>query len=135
MYSNTSENSGMMIGRVARINTFGNANGSQNVLLTIAVRRNKETTDFLSCKGYCAPGKLGPYPYISVGDKIQVSYSLRAESYEGKDGQTVYQQVCRINQINFLETREVREQHRAQHMAEQQADRTEQPKAKNRRSA
>lgn len=116
MYMN-SENNGMMIGRVARMAAFDNADGSRNILLTIAVRRDTkgEKTDFLQAKGFVPAGKKGPYDYISIGDKIQLTYSLRAESYEDRDGQTVYSQVCRITQVNFLETREVRNQHRAAH--------------------
>ena len=67
---------------------------------TVAVRANKEHTDFVRCAAF---GKTAEYleKYASKGDRIAVSGSLHVGSYE-KDGQKVTTNEVYANNVELI---------------------------------
>lgn len=132
MYINQN-NTVTLIGRVSKMTRFENSDQSSTVLLTIAVPRDYkgDRTDFIQTKGFVPAGKKGPYEYMSIGDRIQITGMVASENYTDKAGEQVYTQSIRISQISFLDSQVDRQRHREAH---QQAA-TNQKQTRSRRSA
>lgn len=71
---------------------------------TLAVRRNADETDFISCTAF---GKLAEIidQYHIKGDRIGVVGRIQTGSYENKDGDKVYTTDVIVNEIDFLKSR------------------------------
>lgn len=125
MYLNQN-NSVNLIGRISKMNQFQNSDGSSTVLVTVAVPRDYkgEKTDFIQAKGFIPAGKTGPYSYMSIGDRIQISGMIAAETYTDKTtGEVVYTQAVRISQISFLDSQADRQRHREAHQGQSETAR------------
>jgi len=130
-------NYGTFIGRLVKEPvSFINRDGSKNIIITVACRRNFPTgsdrsyeSDFIEFKAFLPKGVKGNgiYDYVSTGDKVGIQYSLRSSTVT-KDGQKSYYQTVFIESIDILEGRQVREQRR------QEKAETDSPK-KTRRTA
>lgn len=114
-------NNGNIIGRLADSpKAFTNADGSKKVYITIYADRNFKNrdggrdSDAIALEAFVPTGvtRLGVYDLMGKGDLIAVSFSLRSEKY-AKDGQIVYKQAARIEDVQLLEPRGITQQRRA----------------------
>lgn len=82
----------------------------------LAVRRNEEETDFISCKAY---GKLAEFmeDHCAKGLRIGVVGSIRTGSYEGKMGNTVYTTDVIVDNLYFADGK--REEEKPQNLPEE----------------
>lgn len=71
---------------------------------TLAVNRNKEEADFISCVAWGKTAELLA-KYVNKGDKIAVSGRIQARSYDAQDGKRVYVTEVVAEDIEFLESK------------------------------
>ena len=100
---------------------FENSDGSSIVLLTVACQQNfasgkahEYQSDFIEFRGFIPKRRKGNgiYDYVSTGDKISISYSLRSSASE-KGGKKTFYQSPFIESVQLLESKTVREERRA----------------------
>ena len=101
-------NQGLAIGRLTReITVRTNAENKNVILFTLAVKDNFKNKDgvrsaqFINFKAFTSE-KLGVYEYMHKGDMVAVSYTIRSEQYEDKDGNTVYNQALVVTGVQLL---------------------------------
>lgn len=119
------DNYGMAHGRLTSNPTyFINKDGSKNVFVTVAVANNYKTgkerkSQFIRVKGYIsADAKTnGVYDYMHEGDLVSISYEVRTNNYEDKEGKMVYSQDLSITGVQLKETKKAQEA-RAKKVAE-----------------
>lgn len=70
----------------------------------MAINRNKDMTDFISCVAFNKTAELIE-DYFGKGDMIGLTGSLHSGSYEGKDGKKVYFTEVNISKIYFIGNR------------------------------
>lgn len=116
-------NFGLICGRLTKDPVyFENADGSFNVILNLASKRNFKSgkdheyqSDFIEFRGFIPKGTAnkGVYGYLGTGDKVLIQYTMRSVVSEKKKEKTYYQS-CFIEGVQILEGRTVRENRRAE---------------------
>lgn len=117
------QNFGIAVGRLTRDpQVFANSDGSQKVMITIAVQRNfknkdgKKDSDFINMEGLVSKDrvkvengvtKLGVYDYMKKGSLVDIQYTIRTNPYKDKNGEMQYPQVSFIENISLLESKNV----------------------------
>ena len=71
---------------------------------TVAINRNKDMTDFISCVCFNKTAELVG-DYFGKGDMIGLTGSLHSGSYDGKDGNRVYFTEVNVNRVYFVGNR------------------------------
>lgn len=76
--------------------------GNDWAVFTLAVARDKETTDFIDCLGF---GKMAEtlVKYVEKGNRIIVCGSLQINSYTNKEGQNVAKPQVIVNDFYFVD--------------------------------
>lgn len=69
--------------------------------LTVAVQRDKDNADFISCVCFGRTAELID-TYFTKGDLIGLTGSIQTGKYEDKDGNTRYTSDVVIRQIDFI---------------------------------
>lgn len=132
MFNNSSFN---LVGRLAaKPVIFANNDGSRKVSMTVYVRRTQSgaQSDAVAVEAFLpaaqvnkslANGKDGNaiYSFLDAGDLVTVNGHIQASSFE-KNGETVYTQVLRVDSINTLESKTVRENRAERHAADNAAE-------------
>lgn len=81
-------------------------NGNTVCSFTLAIYRDKEHTDFINCVAWNKSAEL-MNTYCQKGDKIGVSGSIQARSYDNSQGQRVYVTEVLVDRIYLLTSRNV----------------------------
>ena len=68
--------------------------------LTIAVRRNADDTDFISCVAFGKTAEMID-SYVAKGDKIAIEGRIQTGSYGDKDGNKRYTTDVVISRVHF----------------------------------
>lgn len=68
---------------------------------TVAINRNKDTTDFINCVAFNKTAELIG-DYFDKGDMIGLTGSLRSGYYEGKEGNRIYFTDVNVNRVYFV---------------------------------
>lgn len=71
---------------------------------TMAVNRNKEHTDFISCVCFDGTAEVIDQ-YMKKGSLIGISGSIQTGSYKNKDGNTIYTTEVLVSRIDFCESK------------------------------
>lgn len=87
------------------------------VAFTLAVRRDKDTTDFISCVAWNGTAELLA-KYVKKGNKIGLIGRLQTRTYENQQKQKVYATELIIGEVEFLE--KPNEQQNSQYQAYQE---------------
>ena len=74
----------------------------------VAINRNKDMTDFISCVAFNGTAELIA-DYFGKGDMIGLTGSLHSGSFEGKDGKKVYFTEVNVSRIYFIGNRKKEE--------------------------
>lgn len=95
-----------LLGRLARDPDYyvsEKDDGSNVCRFTLAVNRNKDEADFISCVAFGQPADAIA-DYCVKGDRLGVSGRIRVSSYE-KDGETYYSTDVVVIQADLVETK------------------------------
>ena len=96
-----------LIGRIVRDLELENKEGTNSrCKFTLAVDRNgTESTDFINCIAW---GKVAENltKYQKKGNQISIVGSIRADSYQNKDGNNVYITEVVADKITFLDKKD-----------------------------
>lgn len=107
----------MLIGRLTRepeIRYMNNEDQTCIARYTLAVQRNKEEADFISCVAFAGAGEFAE-KYLEKGMKIAVVGHIQTGSYENKDKQRVYTTDVVVESHEFCEAkRDIEEEKPAQ---------------------
>lgn len=99
-------NSINLIGRITKdveIKEFGKGKDKGlTCRFSLAVRRNKEVTDFINCVAFGATCELLEN-YVNKGDLLGVSGSLQENNYQDKDGNMQYGYNVIVNSISLIQ--------------------------------
>lgn len=71
---------------------------------TVAVSRDKDNTDFISCVAFGKTAELID-TYFTKGRKIGVEGRIQTGSYENKKGDTVYTTEVVISRVHFCDSK------------------------------
>lgn len=71
---------------------------------SLAVRRNKDTTDFINCVAFNGTCELLE-KYVSKGDLLGVNGSLQENNYEDKDGVMRYGYQVLVNSVDLIQSK------------------------------
>lgn len=76
--------------------------GNDWAVFTLAVARDKETTDFIDCLGF---GKMAEtlVKYVEKGNRIIVCGTLQINNYETKDGNKLSKPQVIVNDFYFVD--------------------------------
>lgn len=92
-----------LMGRLTKdVEVKKSKNGNDWAVFTLAVQRDKETTDFIDCLGF---GKMTETltKYVEKGNRIVVCGSLQINTYETKEGQKVSKPQVIVNDFYFVD--------------------------------
>ena len=95
-----------LIGRLTRdvaVRDIKTKNGEMAmVLFTLAVQRNKDEADFISCKAF---GRTAEFleDYTEKGQQIGITGRIQTGSYEGKTGEKVYTTDVIVDNVYFAD--------------------------------
>ena len=69
---------------------------------TLAVQRNREEADFISCKAF---GKTAEFleDWTAKGDQVGITGRIQTGSYEGKTGEKVYTSDVIVDRVYFAD--------------------------------
>lgn len=102
----------MLIGRLTKDPEVRYSQGAEQMAIaryTLAVQRNKDEADFISCVAFGGAGEFAER-YLQKGMKIAVVGHIQTGSYENKDKQRVYTTDVVVESHEFCESkREVEE--------------------------
>jgi single-strand DNA-binding protein len=93
-------NSVALIGRLGRSPEIKETNGGKLAAFSIAVTRNKDTTDWFDCKAFAKTAEMAE-AYLTKGSQIGVSGRLQVETWEGKDGKKNSKVVVIVDRFTF----------------------------------
>ena len=102
---------------------FENSDGSHKVKFTVIADNNYKTngeygSSAVPVQAFIAAGRgPGAYGFLGKGDRVNVAYSARQESFE-KDGATQYQLVLNVEDLDVIDTKAEREARRANQAAQ-----------------
>lgn len=82
--------------------SYSAGKGTPICKLSIAVRRDKESSDFINCVAWNKNAELIASNFVK-GSKIAVTGSIKTGSYEAKDGHKVYTTDVWIETFEFVE--------------------------------
>lgn len=102
-----------LLGRLARDPDYyvsEKEDGSNVCRFTLAVNRNKDEADFISCVAF-GQAADAVADYCVKGDRLGVSGRIRTGSYE-KDGETYYTTDVVVIQADLVETKKESEEKR-----------------------
>lgn len=93
-----------LFGRIAneiKTSAYGKKKDGTLARFTIAVRRDAETADFISCVAF---GKIAELieEYFDKGKQILIAGRIQTGSYEDKDGDTHYTTDVIVEQLDFI---------------------------------
>ena len=95
-----------LIGRVTKgIELKKSATGKSVTNFTLAVRRDKENTDFINCVAWNGTADL-LYNYVKKGHRIGLNGRLQTRKYEDNTGRKVYVTEVIANSVELLEKKE-----------------------------
>lgn len=77
-------------------------NGTAFCRFSLAVRRDKDTTDFIDCEAWKTTAETLS-KYVEKGDKLAVSGSLKVSSYTDKDGQNRRSWSVLVREFEFMQ--------------------------------
>lgn len=99
-------NSVTLVGRLTKDPQLGMAGDHKKLNFTLAVQRDRENADFISCTAWDKTAELIAQ-YTHKGSQIGVSGRLQAYNYQDpKDpSRKVYAIAVRVNDIMFLDSR------------------------------
>lgn len=80
--------------------------GKSTVTFVIAVPRDRETADFIQCVAWNQRAELMAR-YVHKGNKIGISGKIQTRKYGNRDGQTVYVTEILVDEVEFLEKKEI----------------------------
>lgn len=90
------------IGRITRdLELKMTQNGNRVVNFTIAIKRNKEESDFINCIAWNQTADFMD-KYIGKGDLISVDGKIQTRNYDDADGKKVYVTEVLANAVNIL---------------------------------
>lgn len=122
--SMNASNFGIANGRLAADPVvFENKDGSHKVKMTVITDNNYKTngeygSSAVPVQAFIAAGKgPGAYGFLGKGDRVNIAYSARQESFE-KDGATQYQLVLNVEALDVIDTKREREARRAAQTAQ-----------------
>ena len=98
-------NSCNFVGNITRdleIKFANNEKGTPIMKFSIAVRRDKDNTDFINCVAFNKTAELIAN-YFKKGSTIGVSGRLQTGSYKNKEGMNVYTTDLNVNDITFID--------------------------------
>lgn len=96
-----------IIGRVTKdIELRKTTTGKSTVTFVIAVPRDKDTADFIQCVAWNQRAELMAR-YVRKGNKIGISGKIQTRKYGNRDGQTVYVTEILVDEVEFLEKKEI----------------------------
>ena len=122
-------NMGTLVGRLARDpKFFENKDGSKKVLFTVYADRNYTTgngerpSDAIPVEAFVSNQKPGhgAYDHVHQGDLVALVYSLQAQTFE-RNNERVYETKIVIDEIKFLESRQVTQARLADRVAKLEA--------------
>ena len=91
-----------LIGNLCKdIDTITTASGVTALKNTLAVRRDKEVTDFINIVAFGKTAELIAQ-YHSKGDQIGINGRIQSGKYTNKQGVTVYTTDVIVNSISFV---------------------------------
>lgn len=93
-----------LIGRLTADPKTMEKNGTIVTRFNVAINRNKDMTDFISCAAFNKTAELIE-DYFGKGDMIGLTGSLHSGSFEGKDRKKVYFTEVNISKIYFIGNR------------------------------
>lgn len=94
-----------LIGRLTADPKTTEKNDTIVTRFNVAINRNKDMTDFISCVAFNKTAELIE-DYFRKGDMVGLTGSLHSGSYEGKDGNRVYFTEVNVNRVYFVGNRE-----------------------------
>ena len=119
-------NHGTLVGRLARDpKVFGNADGSQKVVFTVFANRNFKNaqgevlSDAIPVEAFVRKETdfaKTPFASIHRGDQVALNIALRMDSYI-RGGENVYDLKVVVEDITFLESRQVTQTRLAERVA------------------
>lgn len=77
-------------------------NGTAFCRFSLAVRRDKDTTDFIDCEAWKTTAETLA-KYVEKGDKLAVTGSLKVSSYTDKDGQNRRSWSVLVREFEFMQ--------------------------------
>lgn len=93
-----------LIGRLTADPKTTEKNDTVVTRFNVAINRNKDMTDFISCTAFNGTAELIA-DYFGKGDMIGLTGSLHSGSFEGKDGKKVYFTEVNVSKIYFIGNR------------------------------
>lgn len=98
----------LLIGRLVREADIRSGKETKVAKFTLAVDRRKEETDFISCVAF---GKTAEFveKYITKGMKVAIEGRWQTGSYTNKEGSKIYTNDCVVEQIEFTEKKETKQ--------------------------
>lgn len=105
-------NSVSLLGRVGQspeVKTLNGKNGEFKVCnnLSLAVRRDKDNTDWISCKVIGKTAEIVE-KYVSKGDLLLIEGSLQVETWE-KDNNKQTKTIVNVNKVHLLPKKDTSE--------------------------
>lgn len=91
------------IGRLTKdIEIRTTTSGTKIANFTLAINRDKETTDFLNCLAFNKTAEV-LQDYTSKGSQIAIQGRVQTRSYEAKNGQTQYVTEIAVDRVELLD--------------------------------
>jgi single-strand DNA-binding protein len=96
-----------LIGRTVKdIELRKTTTGKSTCSFVLAVPRDKDTADFIQCVAWNQRAELMAR-YVHKGNKIGISGKIQTRKYGNRDGQTVYVTEILVDEVEFLEKKEI----------------------------
>lgn len=96
-----------LIGRTVKdIELRKTTTGKSTCSFVLAVPRDKDTADFVQCVAWNQRAELMAR-YVHKGNKIGISGKIQTRKYGNRDGQTVYVTEILVDEVEFLEKKEI----------------------------
>ena len=102
-------NSVTLIGRLTKDIEVKVANNKKYTRFTVAVRRTKDTADFISCIAWETTAEFLK-TYTHKGSQIGIEGTLQSSSWEDMNGKKNYSMDVKVNMITLLEKKEQKEE-------------------------
>ena len=96
-----------IVNLIGRLTADPKTTEKNDVIVTrfnVAINRNKDMTDFISCVAFNGTAELIA-DYFGKGDMIGLTGHLHSGSFEGKDGKKVYFTEVNVSMIYFVGNR------------------------------
>lgn len=98
-----------LIGRVTKDIELKKTQSSKSVVtFTLAVRKDKDNSDFISCVAWNKTAELLSQ-YVKKGDRLAVCGRIQTRNYDGQNGKVYVTEVI-ADEIEFLESKKEEQQ-------------------------